>query len=167
MHLQEIALEHISRKFEFRSRHDANHTKYRLSRRSMTCKSARIASRFRAFVMHRLPAHGRNSSLWLALRAGVLLRAVSQTARPVFRPGEGKICAGRVALRTGPTGSQFKHRCIGSRNAVFPVNSFTPCSKQCGLTIRSTGPIAAGRHLGYKSLAKTPARRNRPDSSNV
>ena len=38
---------------------------------------------------------------------------------------------------------------------------------QCRLTIRSTGPIAAGRHLGYKSLAQMPARRNRPVSSNV
>ena len=35
------------------------------------------------------------------------------------------------------------------------------------LTIRSTGPIAAGRHLGYKSLAQMPARRNGPVSSNV
>ena len=38
---------------------------------------------------------------------------------------------------------------------------------QCGLTGRSTGPIAAGRHLGYKSLAQIPARRNRPVSFNV
>ena len=38
---------------------------------------------------------------------------------------------------------------------------------ECGLTIRSTGPIAAGRHLGYKSLAQMPARRNGPVSSNV
>ena len=36
--------------------------------------------------------------------------------------------------------------------------------KRCGLTRRSTGPIAAGRHLGYKSLAQIPARRNRPVS---
>ena len=36
-----------------------------------------------------------------------------------------------------------------------------------GLTIRSTGPIAAGRHLGYKSLAQMPTHRNRPVSSNV
>ena len=34
------------------------------------------------------------------------------------------------------------------------------------LTIRSTGPIAACRHLGYKSLAQMPARRNGPFSSN-
>ena len=39
--------------------------------------------------------------------------------------------------------------------------------KQCGLTIRSTGPIAACRHLGYKSLAQMPAHRNGPVSSNV
>ena len=38
---------------------------------------------------------------------------------------------------------------------------------RCGLTIRSTGPIAAGRHLGYKSLAQMPAHRNGPVSSNV
>ena len=36
-----------------------------------------------------------------------------------------------------------------------------------GLTIRSTGPIAAGRHLGYKSLAQMSARHNGPVSSNV
>ena len=40
-------------------------------------------------------------------------------------------------------------------------------SKWCGLTYRSTGPIAAGRHLGYISLAQMPARRNGPVSSNV
>ena len=39
--------------------------------------------------------------------------------------------------------------------------------RMCCLTIRSTGPIAAGRHLGYKSLAQIPAHRNRPVSSNV
>ena len=36
-----------------------------------------------------------------------------------------------------------------------------------GLTTRSTGPIAAGRHLGYKSLAQIPAHRNGPVNSNV
>ena len=36
-----------------------------------------------------------------------------------------------------------------------------------GLTSRSTGPIAAGRHLGYKSLAQMPARHTGPVSSNV
>ena len=35
------------------------------------------------------------------------------------------------------------------------------------LTHRSTGPIAACRHLGYKSLAQMPAHRNGPVSSNV
>ena len=38
---------------------------------------------------------------------------------------------------------------------------------QCCLTWRSNGPIAAGRHLGYKSLAQIPVRRNRPFSFNV
>ena len=40
-------------------------------------------------------------------------------------------------------------------------------SVRCGLTTRSTGPIAAGRHLGYKSLAQMPTRHNGPVSSNV
>ena len=40
-------------------------------------------------------------------------------------------------------------------------------SGRWGLTPRSTGPIAAGRHLGYKSLAQMPSRRNGPVSSNV
>ena len=35
------------------------------------------------------------------------------------------------------------------------------------LTLRSTGPIAACRHLGYKSLAQIPAHRNGPVNSNV
>ena len=39
--------------------------------------------------------------------------------------------------------------------------------KPCRLTIRSTGPIAACRHLGYKSLAQMPAHRNGPVNSNV
>ena len=42
-----------------------------------------------------------------------------------------------------------------------------PTTLQCWLTHRSTGPIAAGRHLGYKSLAQMPTRRNGPVSSNV
>ena len=36
-----------------------------------------------------------------------------------------------------------------------------------GLTGRSTGPIAAGRHLGYKSLAQIPACRNGPFTFDV
>ena len=40
-------------------------------------------------------------------------------------------------------------------------------SERRRLTIRSTGPIAAGRHMGYKSLAQMPAHRNRPVSSDV
>ena len=127
-------------------------------------KYQNLASRFRASLMHRQPANGRNSSLWLALRAGVLRRAVSQTARPVLRPGEGKVCAGRVALRTRSTGHSSSIA-VSAAGAVFRLN--TPCSMQCGLTIRSTGPIAAGRHLGYKSLAQMPTHRNRPVSSNV
>ena len=58
--------------------------------------------------------------------------------------------------------------------SVHPHKSSPPAlmhspltTKRCCLTGRSTGPIAAGRHLGFKSLAQMPARRNRPVSSNV
>ena len=56
----------------------------------------------------------------------------------------------------------------GSMKTVHASLSFgVRQSKWCGLTYRSTGPIAACRHLGYKSLAQMPARRNGPVSSNV
>ena len=54
---------------------------------------------------------------------------------------------------------------IGSWHAWRQAATFK--FKQCGLTIRSTGPIAAGRHSGYKSLAQMPTHRNGPVSSNV
>ena len=64
----------------------------------------------------------------------------------------------------------FKTYCVQCLS-VHPHKSFPPAlmrspsiTKRCCLTGRSTGPIAAGRHLGYKSLAQTPARRNRPVS---
>ena len=38
---------------------------------------------------------------------------------------------------------------------------------QCCLTGRSTGPIVAGRHLGYKKPSPNPAHRKVPVSSNV
>ena len=44
---------------------------------------------------------------------------------------------------------------------------YTQQLSKCCLTGRSTGPIAAGRHLGYKSLAQMPTRRNRPVSYDV
>ena len=53
------------------------------------------------------------------------------------------------------------------KTCIAPVSIGVKRIKRCGLTLRSTGPIAAGRHLGHKSLAQMPARRNRPVSSNV
>ena len=53
-------------------------------------------------------------------------------------------------------------RACGSNGSCVPYGFFL--SHQCWLTCRSTGPIAAGRHLGYKSLAQIPAHRNRPVS---
>ena len=50
------------------------------------------------------------------------------------------------------------------RKVLRAVRSTHP---QRRLTTRSTGPIAACRHLGYKSLAQMPAHRNGPVNSNV
>ena len=67
----------------------------------------------------------------------------------------------------------FQNYCVQCLS-VHPHKSFPPAlmhspsiTKRCCLTGRSTGPIAAGRHLGFKSLAQMPARRNGPVSSNV
>ena len=67
----------------------------------------------------------------------------------------------------------FENYCVQCLS-VHPHKLFPPAlmhspsiTKRCCLTIRSTGPIAAGRHLGYKSLAQMPAHRNRPVTSNV
>ena len=69
-----------------------------------------------------------------------------------------------------PALHSFQNYCVQSLS-VHPHKSVPPAlmhspsiTKRCCLTGRSTGPIAAGRHLGYKSLAQTPARRNRPVS---
>ena len=98
---------------------------------------------------------GQLVSSWLALRAGVLRRAVSLSARPL-------VTLAAPALSAPAAHSHARHR----RNFPFLAHPLHLHSKgfHCGLTRRSTGPIAAGRHLGYKSLAQTPARRNRPVS---
>ena len=96
-------------------------------------------------------------------------------------------CAAQLVLRRGPgcavplhrlawAALNFHRHCelhqpsasAGSMKTVCASLSFGVWRpKRCGLTIRSTGPIAAGRHLGYKSLAQMPTRRNGPVSSNV
>ena len=96
-------------------------------------------------------------------------------------------CAAQSVLRRGPSCAVPPHRLVwaalnlhchcelhqpsasvGLKKTVCASLSFgVRRPKQCGLTIRSTGPIAACRHLGYKSLAQMPTRRNGPVSSNV
>ena len=96
---------------------------------------------------------GQLVSSWLALRAGVLRRAVSLSARPL-------VTLAAPALSAPAAHSHARHR----RSFPSSAHLLHLHSKgfHCGLTRRLTGPIAAGRHLGYKSLAQTPARRNRP-----
>ena len=59
-------------------------------------------------------------------------------------------------------------RASETKGSMQALSASTLCSvHRRWLTHRSTGPIAACRHLGYKSLAQMPARRNGPVSSNV
>ena len=85
----------------------------------------------------------------------MLRRAVSLSARPLVKlsaPARSALAAHSPACHRGnfPSSARLLH--LHSKGF------------HCGLTRRLTGPIAAGRHLGYKSLAQTPARRNRPVS---
>ena len=67
-----------------------------------------------------------------------------------------------------PLGKVSAHRQRHPASVRWSHNFTIPLfALQCNLTIRSTGPIAAGRHLGYKSLAQIPAHHNGPVSSNV
>ena len=95
-------------------------------------------------------------------------------------------CAAQSVNRRGLRRIVHLHARFGPLNQAVPVgkicasipqkrniqflrrpNSAHEMLMRCRLTIRSTGPIAAGRHLGYKSLAQMPAHRNRPVTSNV
>ena len=95
-------------------------------------------------------------------------------------------CAAQSVNRRGLRRIVHLHARFGLHNQAAPVgkicasipqkrniqflrrpNSAHQMLMRCRLTIRSTGPIAAGRHLGYKSLAQMPAHRNRPVTSNV
>ena len=129
---------------------------------------------------------------WLALRASVLRRAASLSGTARERRAE--ISA---VVSSGSRGVWPKWKSKRANNCPFsqlaqisrpqpsepprkplalgrPCRSNSSCSPfgffhshQCWLTCRSTGPIAAGRHLVYKSLAQIPAHRNRPVSFDV
>ena len=94
-------------------------------------------------------------------------------AQSVFRRGPG--CAMPLHSFAWAALSLHRHNELrqpsASAGSMKTVHASLSCgvrrSKRCGLTNRSTGPIAACRHLGYKSLAQMPARRNGPVSSNV
>ena len=96
-----------------------------------------------------------SASSWLALRASVLRRAVSLLARPLVTSA----APARSALAAHSPTSHRENFPSSARLLRLHSKGF-----YCGLTRRLTGPIAAGRHLGYKSLAQIPARRNRPVS---
>ena len=97
---------------------------------------------------------------WLALRASVLRRAISSSTRPALHCCTSSVTVGRAALpQSGlrsPTfavsrSEQMQTQTQNSRQMQIQVcasrHSFAT-SRRCGLTIRSTGPIAACRHLG-------------------
>ena len=135
--------------------------------------------------------------MYRSVKAGKLRSAVGvastsaiSAARPMklvvgwrFAPA---CCAAQSVNRRGPRSTVHLYAGQGPLNQAVPVGkigAFIPQKRniqrlrcpnaahqklmRCRLTIRSTGPIAAGRHLGYKSLAQMPAHRNRPVTSNV
>ena len=53
-------------------------------------------------LRQRLPLEGHLGSWWLALRAGVLRRAVSSSVRPLLHRGTSSGSVGRMPLRSGP-----------------------------------------------------------------
>ena len=112
-------------------------------------------------------------SCWLALRACVLRRASSQSSTAQERRAEGRSSAvspsnpgaslngqtslaGQVRLGKRCTLPEHCNPNPKTTTCVLPllqIQWLTPAKPyfhrhQCWLTIRSTGPIAAGRHLG-------------------
>jgi hypothetical protein len=93
-----------------------------------------------------------NARGWMALRAGVLRRAVSYWARPELRRCSSSCSVGRVALHE-PC-AQFLPSLIDTSKKTQPQNAnaalrhssnrSVQTQVQCGLTIRSTGALAAG-----------------------
>ena len=127
----------------------------RLSPRRFGQGEARVGKKPPSAAQQLSTPPGQLASSWLALRAGVLRRAVSFSARPL-------VTLAAPELSAQSAHSHARHR----RSFPFPAHPLQlhPKGFHCGLTRRLTGPIAAGRHLGYKSLAQTPPYRNRPVS---
>ena len=77
------------------------------------------------------------------------------------------IATGRRTLREIVARQKHWPGCGADPFSFKAANAVPFPFRHCWLTLRSTGPIAACRHLGYKSLAQMPARCNGPVSSNV
>ena len=82
------------------------------------------------------------SCCWLALRAGVLRRAVRSWVRPLLHRGTCSVSVGRMPLRSSPWPKASSSCAVGlpARLAIAPRSATV---HKCGLTGRSTGPIAA------------------------
>ena len=88
-------------------------------------------------------------------------------AKPNLRDSFRRRC-GRPIQKPNASHPLWWLRASETKGSMQALSASILCSVQRRwLTHRSTGPIAAGRHLGYKSLAQMPARRNGPVSSNV
>ena len=85
----------------------------------------------------------------------------SRTQVPLSRPAR----YGNVKFKCAVRSPQFPSPTNTVTCKVLRAIRSTHPSRR--LTLRLTGPIAACRHLGYKSLAQIPAHRNGPVNSNV
>ena len=97
-----------------------------------------------------------------ALQFGCCTGCFATRARPAGPPRQRTPTMLQLHPSPGKPVAQF----TAGKSIGFKVPALAS-RRQCWLTIRSTGPIAAGRHLGYKSLAQMPACRNGPVTSNV
>ena len=108
------------------------------------------------------PLTDRYFSWWLALRASVLRRAVSSPTRPALRRRTSSVTVGRATiqlpcLRSSACASNAPEQMQVQIQLQYPIQvHLQVCApwhslaapNRCGLTTRSTGPIAACRHLG-------------------
>ena len=90
-----------------------------------------------------------------------LLPHITRKQEPLSLPvryGGFKYKSARRVTRFSSRRNTVKRKVLRAGRSTQPSRRLTP---------RSTGPIAACRHLGYKILAQIPAHRNGPVNSNV
>ena len=110
----------------------------------------------------------RNSKVLRQLECTTTSAFTVRPMHPLSVPQRTRL-APAVLEQRAPTLHQAAAFAAHTQARVLQIRQHSSPVPSLGLRItgRSTGPIAAGRHLGYKSLAQIPTRRNRPVSFDV